>query len=92
MYKMNIDLEVNVQKHNKLNGCIKRYFGNNMREEHGSETWRNEGRRSGSRRPLLRTSLRDTERSKTTITNGMNGGRHRSISKEMVKSYRRGAF
>jgi hypothetical protein len=51
---MNMDLEDNVQKYNKLNGCIKRYLGKNMRKEiklrvhniiskpalqYGSETW-----------------------------------------------------
>jgi hypothetical protein len=30
---MNMDLEDNVQKYNKLNGCIKRYLGKNMRKE-----------------------------------------------------------
>jgi hypothetical protein len=49
-----MDLEDNVQKYNKLNGCIKRYLGKNMRKEiklrlhdiilkpvlqYGSETW-----------------------------------------------------
>jgi hypothetical protein len=53
-YKINMDLEDNVQKYNKLNGCIKRYLGKNMRKEiklrlrniiskpalqYGSETW-----------------------------------------------------
>jgi hypothetical protein len=47
-------LEENVQKYNKLNGCIRRYIGKNMRKElqlqlhkiiskpslnYGSETW-----------------------------------------------------
>jgi hypothetical protein len=51
---MIMDLEDNVQKYNKLNGCIKRYLGKNMRKEikirlhniisepalqYGSETW-----------------------------------------------------
>jgi hypothetical protein len=54
IYKINMDLEDNVQKYNKLNGCIKRYLGKNMRKEiklrlhniiskpalqYGSETW-----------------------------------------------------
>jgi hypothetical protein len=49
-----MDLEDNVQKYNKLNGCIKRYLGKNMKKEiklrlhhiiskpalqYGSETW-----------------------------------------------------
>jgi hypothetical protein len=49
-----MDLEENVQKYNKLNGCIKIYLGKNMRKEiklrlhniiskpalqYGSETW-----------------------------------------------------
>jgi hypothetical protein len=33
MYRMNIDLEGNVQKHNKLDGCVKKYFGKNVRRE-----------------------------------------------------------
>jgi hypothetical protein len=33
IYKMNMDLEDNVQKCNKLNGRIKRYLGKNMRKE-----------------------------------------------------------
>jgi hypothetical protein len=50
---MNMDLEDNVQKYNKLNGCIKRYLGKNMKGiklrlhniiskpalQYGSETW-----------------------------------------------------
>jgi hypothetical protein len=28
-----MDLEENVKKYNKLNGCIKRYFGKNRRKE-----------------------------------------------------------
>lgn len=54
IYQMNKDLEENVQKYNKLNGCIRRYLGKNMRTEvklrmynviskpalqYGSETW-----------------------------------------------------
>jgi ferritin-like protein len=33
IYKMSMDLEDNVQKYNKLNGCIKRYLGKNMKKE-----------------------------------------------------------
>jgi hypothetical protein len=33
IYKINMDLEDNVQKCNKLNGCIKRDLGKNMRKE-----------------------------------------------------------
>jgi hypothetical protein len=33
IYKMNMDLEDNVQKYNKLNRCIKRYLGKNLRKE-----------------------------------------------------------
>jgi hypothetical protein len=32
IYKINMDLEDNVQKYNKLNGCIKRYLGKNTRK------------------------------------------------------------
>jgi hypothetical protein len=54
IYKINMDLEDNVQKYNTLNGCIKRYLGKNMRRQiklrlrniilkpalqYGSETW-----------------------------------------------------
>jgi hypothetical protein len=54
IYKINMDLGDNVQKYNKLNGCIKRYLGKNVRKEIklrllntiskpalqcGSETW-----------------------------------------------------
>lgn len=53
-FTFNADLEENVQKYNKLNGCINRYFGKNMRQDlkirmhniiskpalrYGSETW-----------------------------------------------------
>jgi hypothetical protein len=33
IYKINMDLEDNVQKYNKLNGCIKRCLGKNMIKE-----------------------------------------------------------
>ncbi|PSN57768.1 hypothetical protein C0J52_07282 [Blattella germanica] len=51
---MNGDLEINIIKYNKLNGCIKKHFGRNMRTEikqrlynvvskpalrYGNETW-----------------------------------------------------
>jgi hypothetical protein len=32
IYKINMDLEDNVQKYKKLKGCIKRYLGKNMRK------------------------------------------------------------
>jgi hypothetical protein len=32
IYKMNMDLEDNAQKFNKLNGCIKRYLRKDMRK------------------------------------------------------------
>jgi hypothetical protein len=33
VYIINEDLEENVQKYNKLNGCIRRHFGENMWQE-----------------------------------------------------------
>jgi hypothetical protein len=65
IYKMNMDLEDNVQKYNKLNGCIKRCLGKNMRKEiklklrnivskpalqYGSETWVLKSRRQKENR------------------------------------------
>jgi hypothetical protein len=54
VYGINEDLEENVQKYSKLNGCIRKHFGKNMRQDlqlrlhkiiskptlkYGSETW-----------------------------------------------------
>jgi hypothetical protein len=67
---MNMDLGDNVQKYNKLNGCIKTYLGKNMGKEiklrlhniilkpalqYGSETW---GLRAEDKRSIETMEMR----------------------------------